>query len=34
MGAQIKEEPEIKKEYLKKLERIRKGKFIKYNPKN
>jgi len=27
--AQIEEEPEIREEYLKKLEKIRKGKFIK-----
>ena len=29
MESQIEDEPEAKQEYLKKLERIRKGKFIK-----
>ena len=29
MESQIEDEPEAKKEYLEKLERIRKGKFIK-----
>ena len=31
MRSIIEEEPEIKQEYLKKLERIRKGKFIRIN---
>jgi len=29
--AQMAEEPEVREEYLKKLERIRKGKFISFN---
>jgi len=29
MASQVEDEPEIRKEYLKKLERLRKGKFIK-----
>ncbi len=29
MEAQVEEEPEAKKEYLERLERIRKGKFVK-----
>ena len=31
MEAQLENEPEVKKEYLAKLERIRKGKFIRIN---
>ena len=31
MESQVEDEPEAKKEYLKKLERIRNGKFIKVN---
>ena len=29
MKTQVEEEPEVRKEYLKKLEKIRKGKFIR-----
>ncbi len=31
MASQVEEDPEARQEYLKKLERIRKGKFLKVN---